>query len=333
MLVLLCVTLDSISAAVLTTSSCFARSLVSSLVVFFMPPPRAPIMTGTIVTVYPGLLSLISKASCRYRVSLSVRFVSMFCCIGHAMLQIQICFSFFSSSIKSGLLAVSVFFKLNWKLLLLLLLLLLLILLLLLLLSRKNLAKWGISTSSECSFCLHPETLLHVVAGCSSYLNRFTWRHDSILNFIANNIPLQNFQNIFADLPGFSNPSIITGDKHRPDLLLTTKDNCLYILELTVGYETNLRNNIKRKQTKYAALIQDQMNHFKTVKFVNLSVSALGVFDQESSPFIEMLRKLNVDNNHQKYVIRKIINIAIRSTYYIFCCRDKEWSNPDLMTI
>ena len=175
--------------------------------------------------------------------------------------------------------------------------------------------------------------MLHVVAGCSSYLNRFTWRHDSILNFIANNIPLQNFQNIFADLPGFSNPSIITGDKHRPDLLLTTKDNCLYILELTVGYETNLRNNIERKQAKYAALIQDQMNHFKTVKFVNLSVGALGVFDQESSSFIEMLKKLNVDNNHQKYVIRKIINIAIRSTYYIFCCRDKEWSNPNLMTI
>ena len=198
--------------------------------------------------------------------------------------------------------------------------------------TRKNLAKWGISTSSECSFCLHPETLLHVAAGCSSYLNRFTWRHDSILNFIANNILLQNFQNIFADLPGFSNPSIITGDKHRPDFLLMTKDNYLYILELTVGYETNLRNNIERKQSKYAALIQDQMNHFKTVKFVNLSVSALCVFDQESSPFIEMLKKLNVDNNHQKYV-RKIINIAIKSTYYIFCCRDKEWSNPDLMTI
>ena len=97
------------------TGSCFARSLVSSLIVFFMPPPRAPVITGTIVTVYPGLLSLISKASCRYRVSLSVRFVSMFCCIGHAMSQIQICFSFFSSSIKSGLLAVSVFLKLNWK--------------------------------------------------------------------------------------------------------------------------------------------------------------------------------------------------------------------------
>ena len=107
--------------------------------------------------------------------------------------------------------------------------------------TRKNLAKWGISTSSECSFCLHPETLLHFVAGCSSYLNRFTWRHDSILNFIANNIPLQNFQNIFADLPGFSNPSIITGDK-RPDLLLTTKDNCLTRLTLEITLNVNNLN-------------------------------------------------------------------------------------------
>ena len=199
--------------------------------------------------------------------------------------------------------------------------------------TRKNLNKWGVSASSECSFCLHPETLLHVVAGCGSCLNRFTWRHDSILNFIANNLPSQHFQNIFVDLPGFSNPSIITGDKHRPDLLLTTKDNCLCILELTVGYETNLRNNIERKRSKYAVQIKDQMKHFKTVKFVNLSVSALGVFDQESLAFIEMLKELNVDNNHQKYILKKVINIAIRSTYYIFCCRDKEWSNPDLMII
>ena len=30
-----------------------------------------------------------------------------------------------------------------------------------------------------------------------------------------------------ADLPSFSNPSIITGDDYRPDLLILTKDNCL----------------------------------------------------------------------------------------------------------
>jgi hypothetical protein len=105
--------------------------------------------------------------------------------------------------------------------------------------TRKNLQRWGLSSSSECSFCINPESLLHVVAGCSSYLDRFTWRHDSILNFIANNLPSEHIRTIYADLSSFSNPSTITGDDYRPDLLILTKDNCLYILELTVGYETN----------------------------------------------------------------------------------------------
>ena len=39
--------------------------------------------------------------------------------------------------------------------------------------TRKNLQKWGLSSSSECPFCLEPESLLHVVAGCSSNLDRF----------------------------------------------------------------------------------------------------------------------------------------------------------------
>ena len=61
------------------------------------------------------------------------------------------------------------------------------------------------------------------------------------------------------NLPSYPNPSVITGDDHRPDLLILTKDNCLYILELTVGYETNLRNNINRKHLKYEKLIMDQI--------------------------------------------------------------------------
>ena len=44
--------------------------------------------------------------------------------------------------------------------------------------TRKNLHLWSLSTTSDCSFCLQPESLLHVVAGCKTYLNegRFTWR-------------------------------------------------------------------------------------------------------------------------------------------------------------
>ena len=156
-------------------------------------------------------------------------------------------------------------------------------------------------------------------------------KHDSILNFIANNLPSEQIQTIYADLPSFSNPPIITGDDYRPDILILTKDNCLYVLELTVGYETNLRNNIQRKYSKYKEMIIEQKKKFHPVKFINLSISALGVFEKESSAFIQMLEHLNSDKASVKYIIRKIINIAIRTTYYVFCSRNKDWSNPYLM--
>ncbi|CAB3983193.1 partial [Paramuricea clavata] len=101
-------------------------------------------------------------------------------------------------------------------------------------------------------------SLPQVVASFSSYLDRFTWRHDSILNFITNNLPSEHFQTIYADLPSFPNPSVITSDDFRPDLLILTKDDCLFVLELTVGYETNLRNNIQRKYSKYKEMIVEQ---------------------------------------------------------------------------
>ena len=53
--------------------------------------------------------------------------------------------------------------------------------------TRKNLSLWNLSATSDCSFCLQPESLLHIVAGCNTYLTegRFTWRHNSALKFLA----------------------------------------------------------------------------------------------------------------------------------------------------
>ncbi|CAB4030630.1 Hypothetical predicted protein [Paramuricea clavata] len=199
--------------------------------------------------------------------------------------------------------------------------------------TRKNLSRWGISSSSDCSFCLHPESLLHVVAGCQHYLERFTWRHDCILKFLAKTFQSLNECKLLVDLPGFESPSIITGDEYRPDLFVSTSDKHLYVVELTVGFESNLTNNVNRKKAKYKNLIRELDQNFTSVKFINLSVSSLGVFDKECHTFVKMLNELGLDNQHQQYCIRKMISIAIRSTYYIFCCRNKEWANPELMNI
>ena len=199
--------------------------------------------------------------------------------------------------------------------------------------TRRHLTKWGIRSNSDCSFCLKPETLLHVVAGCQSYLPQFTWRHDSVLNFIAKTLlPVSN-SNIFVDLPGYKSPSIISGDMFRPDLLLSISNDYLYILELSVGYESNLQTNADRKKERYKDLIAQQKKHYKSVKFVNLSISSSGIFSKECDAFLEMLNDLGLDDRHRKYCIRKIMSIAIRTTYYIFCCRYKNWSTSELLII
>ena len=199
--------------------------------------------------------------------------------------------------------------------------------------TRKNLVKWNLVSSLECSFCLGPETLLHVVAGCQHYLERFTWRHDSILNFLGKTLQSMNTCQLFADLSGFQSPSIITGDSYRPDILLITPDKTLYVVELTVGFETNLHNNVERKIAKYKNLIKDLSEKFLAVKFINLSISSLGVWDKECSSFLEMLETIGLDKRHQQYSIKKITSYAIRATYYIFCCRNKEWTNPELLNV
>ena len=199
--------------------------------------------------------------------------------------------------------------------------------------TRKNLSRWGLASNIGCSFCLYPETLLHVVAGCQSYLERFTWRHNSILNFPAKTLQSTNVAQLYADLPGFKCPSIITGDTFRPDLLLLTRNKSLYVVELTVGFETNLHNNVDRKNAKYLCLIKDlrQSRKFTSVNFVNLSVSSLGIFDKECYSLLQMLNGIGLDKKYQEYCLKKITSLAIRTTYYIFCRRNKEWTNPDFL--
>ena len=63
-----------------------------------------------------------------------------------------------------------------------------------------------------------------------------------------------NDAKVYADLPGYNSPSIITGDEYRPDMLLLTSENTLYVAELTVGHESNLENNSIRKKQKYSKL-------------------------------------------------------------------------------
>jgi hypothetical protein len=93
------------------------------------------------------------------------------------------------------------------------------------------------------------------------------------------------------------------------------------------------RTTLNGKKAKYRELVRQLDENFDEVNFVNHSMSSLGIFAQECSTFSEMLGNVGLDKNYQTYCVRKTMTIAIRSTYYIFCCRNKEWESPDLLTI
>ena len=189
---------------------------------------------------------------------------------------------------------------------------------------RKNMYLWKKVTDNSCSFCLQPETLNHVVAGCKTYLDekRYNWRHDSVL-FMAKTLSFVSNYCIYADLIGFDSPSIVTDNENRLDciLRLTGEHDSreLYIIELTVGFETNLQKNALRKEAKYSMLLSQLRQQFDKVFFVNLSLSALGFYDSSCSSFTDMLKHLKFTEEKRTFILKRTAEICIRTTYYIFC--------------
>ena len=73
-------------------------------------------------------------------------------------------------------------------------------------------------------------------------------------------------------------------------------------------------------------------SQYKEVRFVNLSMGALGVMSNSSSSFLDMMKDLDFDENTKKFIARRLMAISIRAKYYIFCRRKKDWLNPELLT-
>ena len=195
-----------------------------------------------------------------------------------------------------------------------------------------NAVKWGIANTSKCLFCNENQTLQHVVSSCKISLTekRWNWRHDSILLNIARFMAKIPDIKMYCDVENseFQTPSIITGDEKRPDIV-AIKDNRCMILELTVGFETNIEKNIERKRASYEELITRLKRKYQ-VSFVNLSMGAIGVIGKGCN-LKKVFKEMGLDEKESTYLTRRIINVCIRTTYYLFCQRNKEWEPPSLL--
>ena len=134
-----------------------------------------------------------------------------------------------------------------------------------------------------------------IVADCKTYLEegRCTWRHNSALHFISSALKVIKDSSRFFDLTGFFSSCIITGEQFRPDIFLSTTNNILNIIELTVSFETNIDNNATRKYEKYRSLIQELSSSYHKVKFIDISITSLGIVVNSCHAYIQKYKDLN----------------------------------------
>ena len=194
--------------------------------------------------------------------------------------------------------------------------------------NNSNLFRWKICETNLCALCEQVQTQLHVFNFCKAALNRYTWRHNSILSSLCNHI-LKNMPprtTIYADIDGFQNPNILFRNK-RPDFVLKTESR-LYIIELTCPYETNAITSREYKQNKYKHLKQDLLAPME-IEIIFLEITSLGFITKNCKTFRKLMSSFNYN---VEYILSKLCEVGIRCSYFIYCKRNKEWENPPLIT-
>ena len=158
-----------------------------------------------------------------------------------------------------------------------------------------NQCKWGKNVSSLRHACNNPQTLEHVIGGCIKHLNegRFNYRHDSILKNLIKAIMPRDCRVIYADIEGYLDPSAVTGEEYRPDILVTDEKE-ISMIELTVGFETYIENNTKNKADRYEPLINQLKSSGYKVEYVNLSMGAIGTYEHSCSNLKKSLLNLTL---------------------------------------
>ena len=84
-------------------------------------------------------------------------------------------------------------------------------------------------------------------------------------------------------------------------------------------------------ELKYRPLLTDLANDHKQVKFVNFCISYPGIFGNSSHLFLKRRIEGGNDSRDHNFIISELSTIIIRSTYYIFCLRNKTWSDTELL--
>ena len=173
---------------------------------------------------------------------------------------------------------------------------------------------------------------------------RYTWRHDSILNFLYGEIKsvAPSDVEIYSDLAGHMvNNSVIPQDilvsngfGSKPDLVVISRSNKrIALFELTCPLERNIHTANTYKRDKYSGMQGDLEDKGWKVHLVPYEVSSRGqILKSTKSSIITTLKHFKIKIKAEQLMFKQLSKIALLSTFSIFhAYQTKEWVSPPLL--
>ena len=201
-----------------------------------------------------------------------------------------------------------------------------------------NLKRWKYGASDKCKLCGIKGTTNHIMNCCSVMLktDRYTWRHNNLINFIVNNVDKSSFK-VYSDLPGWEAPGggtippELCVTRLKPDIVIVDEiKKKLHIYELTVPLTTNIDQRHREKTDKYTPFITDITNYTCT----------LNCFEVSSTGYINPRNKLTLTTLHsflrkdvkKSTFLSNLNSLAWYGSYQLWLTREeKEFAIPPFL--
>ena len=166
------------------------------------------------------------------------------------------------------------------------------------------------------------QTQLHVLSNWGKCLNRYPWRHDSVLNSLLQQFSkiLKTSSKIYCDSNKLQyNTTSQLFTTQRPDIAILDGDH-MTVIKLTICFETNTFKSREYKIKRYKAFKSQLLKPVSKFTVLFLEITSLGFISNQSyNPFAKNLKSVGVNSDH---AIFKCMETAIRVSYFIFCRRN-----------
>ena len=210
-----------------------------------------------------------------------------------------------------------------------------------------NLARWGRPVNKTCIMegCNATCTLGHLLSACPKSLDRYTFRHDSVLSHLLNTIVQRKKESteVYADLNGWringgTVPQDLALTEQKPDLVVVDKAAAptkVLLIELTVPWDSaqNFQAALERKTARYERLTEDLKAGGVDARNLPLEIGCRGVINQRNAANLEYLCNL-IGIQGIKKLKGALGRIAVIGSYRIWLARNsQEWSSGELIKV